>query len=114
ARWEGSDYEHKNRLLIELLKDKQAAARGCSYACVTILRHPQGRLWRARGELRGQIATELAGDGGFGYDPVFYIPRLRKTLAEISIDEKDRISHRGRAAGRIRPILRQLIQSGAP
>jgi XTP/dITP diphosphohydrolase len=114
ARWEGSDYARKNRLLIDLVANKEGAARGCRYACVTVLRHPDGRSWHARGELHGQIATEPAGDGGFGYDPIFYIPRLRKTLAQISIDEKDRISHRGRAAGRIRPILRQLIQSGAP
>jgi XTP/dITP diphosphohydrolase len=113
ARWEGSDYQRKNRLLISLLADKQATARACRYACVTVLRQPDGRSWHARGEVRGQIATEPAGDGGFGYDPIFYIPRLQKTLAQIPIDEKDRISHRGRAAGRIRPILRQLIESGA-
>ncbi|HEV7664735.1 MAG TPA: non-canonical purine NTP pyrophosphatase [Chloroflexota bacterium] len=113
ARWEGSDYQRKNRLLISLLADKQATARACRYACVTVLRQPDGRSWHARGEVRGQIATEPAGDGGFGYDPIFYIPRFQKTLAQIPIHEKDRISHRGRAAGRIRPILRQLIESGA-
>jgi XTP/dITP diphosphohydrolase len=78
-----------------------------------VLRHPNGQSWNVRGEVRGQIATEPVGSGGFGYDPVFYIPRLKRTLAEIAVDEKDRISHRGRAAGRIRPILRQLIESGA-
>jgi XTP/dITP diphosphohydrolase len=113
ARWAGSDYRHKNAQLIELLAGKQGQARACRYACVTVLRHPDGRHWHARGELRGQIALAPAGSGGFGYDPVFYVPRLKQTLAQISIDEKDRISHRGRAAGRIRPILRQLIESGA-
>ena len=113
ARWEGSDYEAKNRLLVKLLDGKKDAERGCRYACVTVLRHPDGRSWQVRGELRGQIALAPAGSGGFGYDPVFYIPRLKRTLAEISIDQKDRISHRGRAAGRIRPILRQLIESPA-
>jgi XTP/dITP diphosphohydrolase len=112
ARWEGEDYAHKNALLIRLLAGKHGRARGCRYACVAVLRHPDGRCWQARGELRGQIATAAAGEGGFGYDPVFYVPRLRRTLAEIPIDEKDRISHRGRAAGRIRPILRELVESG--
>jgi len=70
-------------------------------------------MWQARGEVRGQIAFAPAGAGGFGYDPIFYIPRLRRTLAQVAVDEKDRISHRGRAAGRIRPILRELIESGA-
>jgi XTP/dITP diphosphohydrolase len=111
ARWEGSDYAHKNALLIRLLEGKHGQARGCRYACVTVLRHPDARSWRARGEIRGHIAYAAAGDEGFGYDPVFYIPRLGRTLAEIPVDEKDRISHRGRAAGRIRPILRQLIEA---
>lgn len=113
ARWEGPDYVRKNALLIQLLDGKTGTARACRYACVTALRHPDGRTWQVRGELRGQIATAAAGSGGFGYDPIFYIPRLRRTLAEISIDEKDRISHRGRAAGRIRPILGELIEAGA-
>ena len=111
ARWEGDDYGHKNALLIRLLDGRHAQARACRYVCVVLLRHPDGRIWRARGEVRGQIATRPAGSGGFGYDPVFYVPRLGRTLAEISIDEKDRISHRGRAAGRIRPILRELLES---
>jgi XTP/dITP diphosphohydrolase len=113
ARWEGVDYDHKNALLIRLLEGKTGPARACQYACVAVLRHPDGRKWYARGEVRGQIATAPAGSGGFGYDPVFYIPRLGRTLAEIPIDEKDRISHRGRAARRIRPKLWQLIEACA-
>jgi XTP/dITP diphosphohydrolase len=112
ARWEGNDYAHKNVLLIRLLAGKQGGERACRYVCSVVLRHPDGRHWRVRGEVRGQIAAAPAGDGGFGYDPIFYIPRLGQTLAQVSVDEKDRISHRGRAAGRIRPILRQLIEAG--
>jgi XTP/dITP diphosphohydrolase len=113
ARWEGNDYVHKNALLIRLLEGKTGAARACRYVCVVVLRHPDGRRWRVRGEVRGQVATAPAGSGGFGYDPIFYIPRLRQTLAQVPIDEKDRISHRGRAARRIRPILGQLIEARA-
>jgi XTP/dITP diphosphohydrolase len=113
ARWEGSDYVHKNALLIRLLQGKEGVERACRYVCAVILRHPDGRLWRVRGECRGQIAKRPAGTGGFGYDPVFYIPRLGQTLAEVPIDEKDRISHRGRAARRIRPILRELVEARA-
>jgi XTP/dITP diphosphohydrolase len=112
ARWEGQDYSHKNALLIRLLEGKTGRARACLYACVAVLRHADSRKWYARGEVRGQIAAAPAGSGGFGYDPVFYVPRLGRTLAEIPIDEKDRISHRGRAARRIRPKLRQLIEAG--
>jgi len=113
ARWEGDDYGHKNALLIKLLDGKQGAQRACRYVCVVVLRHPQGQLWRVHGEVRGQIACAPAGSGGFGYDPIFYIPRLRQTLAQVAIDQKDRISHRGRAAGRIRPVLRELIEAGS-
>lgn len=109
ARWEGSDYDHKNRLLVDLVKGLSGSARACRYACVVVLRHPDSRIWRVRGECRGEIAHAPAGNDGFGYDPIFSIPRLDRTLAQISIDEKDRISHRGRAAGRIRPILRSLL-----
>ncbi|MDQ6673019.1 MAG: non-canonical purine NTP pyrophosphatase [Chloroflexota bacterium] len=111
ARWEGPDYARKNALLIRLLDGKDGQARACRYACVAALRHPDGRSWRVRGELRGQIATHAAGSGGFGYDPIFYLPRLKRTLAQISIHEKDRISHRGRAARRICPVLRELIET---
>ncbi len=113
ARWQGTDYVHKNALLISLLEGKQGAERACRYVSEVVLRHPDGRVWRARGEVRGQIASIPAGSGGFGYDPVFYIPRLGQTLAQVPVDQKDRISHRGRAARRIRPILRQLIESSA-
>lgn len=113
ARWEGDDYAHKNALLIRLLEGKHGSERACRYVCSVVLRHPDGRHWRVSGEVRGEVAHEPAGDGGFGYDPIFYIPRLGKTLAQVAVDEKDRISHRGRAARRIRPILRELIEAGS-
>ena len=111
ARWEGNDYAHKNQLLVRLLEGKQGRERGCAYVCVVVVRHPNGQTWHVRGECRGQIAHAPAGSGGFGYDPIFYVPRLRQTLAEIAVDEKDRISHRGRAARRVRPILCQLLEA---
>jgi XTP/dITP diphosphohydrolase len=113
ARWEGDDYARKNALLMRLVAENQDTSRACRYVCVAMMRHPDSRLWEARGELRGEIARAAAGSGGFGYDPVFYVPRLGQTLAQIAIDEKDRISHRGRAARRIRPILRELLEAGA-
>ncbi len=110
ARWEGDDYDHKNRKLIELLADKRRSERACRYICVVVLRHPDGREWRFRGEVRGEIADRPAGAGGFGYDPVFYVPRLGATLAEIPEDAKHRISHRGRAAERVRPVLMSMLE----
>ncbi len=111
ARWEGDDYAHKNRLLVRLLAGREGRQRTCAYVCVVALHHPDGRVWTARGELRGRIAHAPAGRGGFGYDPVFYVPRLKATLAEIPVDQKHRISHRGRAARRIRPALEALLEA---
>jgi XTP/dITP diphosphohydrolase len=111
ARWEGHDYTHKNALLVRLLEGKQGPERACAYVCVVVLRHPEGQRWQVRGDVRGQIANAPAGSGGFGYDPIFYVPRLRQTLAQIPVHEKDRISHRGRAARRVRPILCRLLEA---
>jgi XTP/dITP diphosphohydrolase len=113
ARWEGDDYVHKNALLIRLLEGKHGSQRACRYVSVAVLRHPDGRTWRARGEVRGRIADAPAGSGGFGYDPIFCIPRLRRTLAEVAVNEKDGISHRGRAARGIRAVLRELLEARA-
>ena len=112
ARWEGNDYTRKNQLLVRLLDGKHGRERACAYVCVVVVRHPEGKTWQVRGECRGQIAHAPGGSGGFGYDPIFYVPRLRRTLAEVSVDEKDRISHRGRAARRVAPVLRELLEAG--
>lgn len=112
ARWEGDDYPHKNAVLLRLLTHEEGAARACHYACVAVLRHPDGRRWTATGVVRGRIATHPAGSGGFGYDPIFYVPRLGQTLAEISDAQKHRISHRGRAAAHVRAHLERLLAEG--
>ncbi len=111
--------EENNAHLLRLLEGVPPERRTARYRCTLALVEGPGagvvampRL--THGKLEGRIALSPRGEGGFGYDPVFYIPRLGCTLAQVAIDEKDRISHRGRAAGRIRPILRQLIESGTP
>lgn len=114
ARWEGDDYAHKNALLVRLLEGRSGRDRACAYRCVVAVRAPEGRIWVARGSVLGRVATAPRGTRGFGYDPIFYVPRLGRTLAEVSVEEKDRISHRGRAAARVRPILQRLVESGAP
>lgn len=112
ARWEGDDYAHKNAVLLRLLAGQEGAARACHYACVAVLRHPDGGKWSARGAVHGRIAMHPAGSGGFGYDPIFFVPRLGKTLAEISDAQKHRISHRGRAAAYVRAYLERLLAEG--
>jgi XTP/dITP diphosphohydrolase len=113
ARWEGDDYARKNQLLVKLLDGRRGGERACRYVAVAVLRHPDGRHWEARGELHGVVANAPAGSSGFGYDPIFYLPAYGRTLAQIPIDEKDRISHRGGAAGRVRQVLRELLEPPA-
>lgn len=110
ARWEGDDYRRKNRLLLELLEGKRGAERACRYVCAVALRLPDGRIWQARGELRGEVALRPSGTGGFGYDPVFWVPRLGRTLADVPDHVKQRISHRSRAAERLRPVLVRVLE----
>jgi XTP/dITP diphosphohydrolase len=78
------------------------------FRCVIALVAPDGRSWCTEGECAGQIIDTPRGSGGFGYDPVFYLPSHRCTMAELTRAEKNRISHRARAAQALRPILEQL------
>jgi XTP/dITP diphosphohydrolase len=109
ARWAGEDYARKNRLILERLAGRKGAARRCRYVCEIALIGADGRLYRARGELVGRVAGQPAGSGGFGYDPIFYLPRLRRTLAQLGAEQKNALSHRGRAARKIRPIVERLL-----
>ena len=110
ARWEGSDYERKNRLMIERLAGLSGGARRCRYVCVIAFAGPDGQLHHTRGELVGRVAERPAGSGGFGYDPIFYLPRVRRTLAQLPPEVKNDLSHRGRAGRSIRPVIeRELL-----
>ena len=64
----------------------------------------------AEGECRGEIIPEERGKGGFGYDPIFFIPELGRTMAELDMDEKNRVSHRARAVMNARPYLEKIFE----
>ena len=105
ARYAGehaSDAENLARLLAAL---DGVADRRVSYVAELVAISPDGRELRARGELRGTLAAEPRGDGGFGYDPAFVPEGETRTVAEMAAAEKDRISHRGRAAEALRELL---------
>jgi XTP/dITP diphosphohydrolase len=106
ARYHGlPDGPIKNAHVLELLRDVPNARRGCRYVCAIVLVEADGRELVFEGACRGRIALTPAGEGGFGYDPVFLVPRLGRTMAELSAEEKNRISHRGRA---VRKLARYL------
>jgi len=88
--------------------------RGARFRCVIGVATPQGRVELCHGQCRGAIALEPRGEYGFGYDPVFYVPRLGRTMAELPLEEKNRVSHRARAARKARAVLRRLYQELYP
>jgi XTP/dITP diphosphohydrolase len=96
------------RALLRALDGVPEKRRGARFRCVAALALPDGREFITEGVCEGVIALAPKGEGGFGYDPVFYLPERGCMMAELPAEEKNRISHRARAAQAIRPILEQL------
>jgi XTP/dITP diphosphohydrolase len=97
--------ERNNDKVLRRLAGVPEKSRKARFVCVMALSR-QGRLIKTvRGEVRGRIVTDPRGSGGFGYDPLFYYPRLRKTFAELPPEVKNRVSHRGRAVRKMRAFL---------
>ena len=92
---EGLDDAGRTRLLLENMRGQ--SPRTARFVCVITCCFPNGDVITARGECEGTIAFAPMGDGGFGYDPVFFIPGLKKTFAQLAAEEKNAISHRGKA-----------------
>ena len=110
ARYAGenaSDVDRINRLLSRL-KDITWEKRQAKFRCVIAIATPDGQTELFSGECRGIITFEPSGEGGFGYDPVFYLPQLGKTMAELPLEVKNRISHRGQAAAEAYSLLLHL------
>jgi len=100
---EDASPEERNARLLALLEGVQD--RSARFLCVTALASPDGRVELFDGEVHGEIAEAPRGDAGFGYDPVFVIAGDGRTMAELSSDEKHRISHRGLAGAKLRARL---------
>jgi len=111
ARYSGrdKDYQANNQKLLEEMIKIPDEKRQAAFVCVMVLITPDGKEFDVEGRCEGMILKELKGDGGFGYDPLFFIPHLNKTLAELSMDEKNKISHRGIALRKIREIIRNRL-----
>ena len=111
ARFSGvhGDDKANNRLLLEKLAG--VTERGAHYTCAIALAWPDGRLLTAEDYLYGEIARDEKGSNGFGYDPLFLLPELGLRTAQLSAEEKNRISHRGKA---LRKLVEKLeAQSGS-
>ena len=95
--------------LLSLLQGVPTEKRTARFVCHLCLASPEKVLIETQGTLEGLITEEPAGTGGFGYDPVFLVPQLGKTVAQLGDVEKNAISHRGNAMRRLQPLLRDLL-----
>lgn len=111
ARYMGEDtsYDIKNQAIIDKLADAKGEERSARFVCAIAAALPDGRILTTRGTIEGQIGYEIVGDGGFGYDPIFYLPERGMTTAQLSPEEKNQISHRGKALEAMKEKLREEL-----
>ena len=111
ARYAGENATDADRIayLLAKIKDVPLEKRTARFVCVMAIAEPKGKIHLCRGICQGVINQEPRGDSGHGYDPVFYLPKLAKTMAELPMGVKNEISHRGQAAKKAREILMKLV-----
>jgi XTP/dITP diphosphohydrolase len=104
--------DHKNMAkVLDLLKDVPKEKRSARFVCCLCLASPEKVLVETEGKLEGVITNRQAGENGFGYDPVFYVPKLNKTVAQLTNEEKNETSHRGNAIRKLKPLLNKLLET---
>jgi XTP/dITP diphosphohydrolase len=108
ARWAGPTDDDRISALLARLAGVPWSRRQARFVCHALLRLPDGREFPTEGELQGRILFEPRGEHGFGYDPIFYIQEIGRTLAELTPAERAALSHRSRATRRLLPVLRML------
>ena len=102
---ENTSYRIKNQIILDRLHGVPDIVRSARFVCVIAAAFPDGTIETRRATIEGRIAQEAAGENGFGYDPIFYLPDRGKTTAQLSAEEKNEISHRGKALRQIKEIL---------
>lgn len=105
---EGASDLDRNRLLLERLQGVPPAKRGARFTSAVAVARDGRVLFQAQESVEGSIAEEMRGRNGFGYDPLFFYPPFGKTFGEVAREEKDRVSHRGKAFARLRAFLAGL------
>lgn len=111
ARYMGEDtsYEIKNRNIIERLSQAKGSERSARFVCNIAAVLPDGRVLHTEETMEGLIAGEPAGKGGFGYDPILYLPQYGVTSAQLTMEQKNEISHRGKALRAMKALLSQAL-----
>ncbi len=112
ARYAGENatYNDNCQKLLNELQGVSLDNRNAMFVTVMAIAEPSGLVDVVEGRLEGKISETVSGNDGFGYDPVFIVPELGKTLAEIKLEEKNQISHRGRALVKAKHLLKQKLQ----
>ena len=112
ARYMGHEtsYHIKNKNLIERLEGKTGEERSARFVCAIAACFPDGRVLTTRGTMEGQIGYEEKGENGFGYDPIFYLPEYQCYSGELPLEEKNKLSHRGKALRAIKEQLREILK----
>ena len=113
ARYMGEDtsYRVKNTNLIERLTGVPDEKRTARFVCAIAAAFPDGTIKTTEGVIEGRIGYEERGENGFGYDPIFYVPEFGCTTAELSEEQKNAVSHRGKALEKMREILKESVNA---
>lgn len=99
---EETSYEIKNQYILDKLKDVPDKERTARFVCAIAVVFPDGKSEIRKAVIEGRIAYEPAGENGFGYDPIFYVPEFDMTTAQLTMDQKNKISHRAKALSAIK------------
>lgn len=105
ARWHGTDYPHKFDKIRELLRERGVDGSAARFVCSVALADGGRLLFESDGVVEGELAPDPRGTNGFGYDPIFFYPPFGRTLAELTQEEKEGVSHRGKAFRALREFL---------
>ncbi len=105
-----TDYRNNLKLLRELKGVKKTQRRAC-YRCVAVLAKSSKIMKKFEGKLCGIINDKMVGENGFGYDPIFYLPKYRKTVAQLSLKEKNQVSHRAKAFEKLKKFLASYLKN---
>lgn len=107
ARYAGEDtpYTIKNQMLLDRLAGVKESQRTARFVCAVAAAYPDGRVFTVRGTMEGIIGLAPAGENGFGYDPIFYLPECGCSSAQLTMEQKNALSHRGKALRAIKEVL---------
>lgn len=111
ARYMGEDtsYDIKNQAIIDKLAEAKGKERSARFVCAIACAMPDGETFTTRGTIEGEIGYKIEGTEGFGYDPIFYVPEFGCTTAQLTPEQKNKVSHRGKALEEMKKILKQKL-----